>query len=236
MTQLTNPRPVIQANPTPFPQAPSGDGGPGILGAVGAAISTEWASAWFFRDAERGSLQPDPSYNPSIEDIEKLGEGIDTGLWGAFSSARSEAEALLVREQMLDVQEKRNQLRSLGYTGLALQLGAAVLDPTFILAAGGATAVSGGVGGLAAVATKADRVRRLATAGIIAGAAEGGVEAYISSQDPERDAMGILYAALGAGTFAGVGSEITTILAKRRAMLDKMDEAKRALELEEVIT
>lgn len=235
MTQLTTPRPIIQSNPTPFPQPKQASEGPGILGAIGAAISTEWAGAWLLRSGARNQIEDDPDYRPSIEDIEQLGEGIDPGLWGAFSGARSADEAQLIREQMLDVQDKRNQLRSLGYGGVALQLGAAVLDPTFILAAGGATAISGGAGGLAAVATKGNRLRRLATAGFIAGAAEGGVESYIVSQDPERDAMGILYAALGAGTFAGVGTELTTILAKRRAMLDKMDEAKRALELEEVI-
>lgn len=160
-----------------------------------------------FRQFEREGYTYDPGFslNPLRPDdtFKELTDGLDPDLWDGYEDALSMPHALKIREQLVELQDKRAKLASLGWQGTALRIGASILDPVAIAADIGVTALAGPYGGAAAFGNRANRLRRLVRGGLIASTVEGSLEAYLTTQDPERGPEDVLYAVAGAGVLGG---------------------------------
>lgn len=165
--------------------------------AVQAAIESEWSTGWAARQIDRSRFEADPSWSLTRENLEPLIEGLPPEYWEEFSSAVGQDHALKIREQLVDLSVKRQKLAELGWKGTALRIGAAVIDPVDVTIGIAAGALTGGVGAAAEIATQANRLRRLVTAGVVGSASAIPVQAYLSANDPEQDGWDVLYAGLG---------------------------------------
>lgn len=173
---------------------------PGFFQAVGDAARTEWVVPWMLRQAERGGHLPDPSFSLNDDETWKaLTNGLPEDTWESFGSAISMPHAMIIRDQMLEVTEARQRLGQMGWTGVGLNVAAAILDPVQIVA--GFT-----TGGLSHIA-KGGRVARAVRTGLVVGGTEATIEGYLASQDPDRDMYDVLWAGLG-GMALGSGADL----------------------------
>lgn len=175
--------------------------GPGLYTGLGFAVESENSIGSILRFLERQAVEPDPEFALTFEVVERFGQGIGDEYLDAFRSAESLEEMWVIRRQLLTMQESRKQLASMGLTGTALSIGAAIVDPVDIAAS---TAVAGPVGASLSVATKANRIRRIAAAGLSGAAGAASAELAIGATDPTRGPEDVLYAA-AAGVVFGAG-------------------------------
>ncbi len=176
---------------------------PGLGEGLGAAISNQWAGAWAARQISASGFARDEDFILSNSDVRALTAGLPEAFWD-FSEAVSMDHALAIRQQRLGQVRNLETLSRLGWTGMALSIGAAILDPVDIAVGAGVAALTGGTGLAPWLAGKAGRLRRLAGHGVLGAASAVPVQAYISSQDPVQDEWDVLYAALG-GAIGGAG-------------------------------
>jgi hypothetical protein len=177
---------------------------------------------------ERHQFPLDTEFNPkeyAKENKERLmamkGIDMEEALDNLGSShSREEADAhLAVMEEVFGIEQ---ELAEAGGAGLAARLTAAVLDPTDIAIAS--------ITGTAGAAVKMGRMGKILTAGLSAGAAAGGTEAVLASDNPFRDQYDVGFATLAGFT---MGSGLGALLSK--SDFDKLrklsnDEANKLLD------
>jgi hypothetical protein len=181
----------------------------GIIGTTADAINSEWSTAWIGRLIGQSGFEEDPNYTIDEEEFKRLAEGLPEDMLGEFENVRSPAHAEQIRSQLLDVADARQRLGQLGYVGGAARMIAAMTDPVDIAVGIAAGAATGGAGGVAAVATKADRIRRMVRAGLIGSAANVPNQLLISSLDPQQGPVDVLYAAAGGFIGGNLGASFT---------------------------
>jgi hypothetical protein len=175
------------------------------------ALMSEQSLAFLIRQYDRSSYASvDPTYSLTTERIKDLTQGIEPQFWEMFDDALNADHAQIIRDQALDLQERRQRLTQAGWTGTAARFGAAVLDPVALAIDAGVTTTAGPI---AAVARRGTIMARMAAGGLIAAASNVPVQAYISSQDPEQDEREVMYALggsllLGGGAWALQGARI----------------------------
>ena len=182
---------------------------PGALGAISAAVSSQWSVVSAQRMLSRSGFTFDPDWRPDGEEMRELTSDLPESYWDEFQKAISQDHALRIREQLLKQAAAREKLQSLGWVGLALEIGAAVTDPADI-------AISAAAGYLAPAALgfgTARKVQKIVRAGLIAGGTNAALEAILAETDPERDAGDVLLAAAFGfgvgGAFGSLGGKIT---------------------------
>lgn len=139
---------------------------PGLLEGAGLAIQNTWSVAAPFRAL--GYQTPDPNFRLTPEVLKEVAADVPTEYLDEFSDAVSMEHADAIRNRIMSQIETDQKLASMGGTGIALQIGASLLDPGAIAATAAIGAVTGGLGLPAAMAA---RFGKLGTIGL--GAAEG---------------------------------------------------------------
>lgn len=144
----------------------------------------------------RAAGDEDPNFRITQDLLKATAADIPDRYLDALSASNSRADYDRRVEQLRDDLEVKRKLAEMGGTGVALQLGAAVLDP-----AGWAASIAAApIGGLA----KAGKASR-----ILFGAAEGvagnlAVEGVTAAVDPTWETDRLLYAAAGGAIFGSV--------------------------------
>ena len=163
------------------------------------AVNSTWVGAFGLRSLYRGLQGSDDSFEMTPDKLKAYGEGLPDDYLPLFSDAVSHDDALQIRRNALSLYESRERLANAGYTGVALQFGAAVLDPVNL--------ATGAVAGTVGATAKASRLINMARVGLANVAAAAIPEAYLTAQDPERqnsDMLISMSAALALG--GGVGA------------------------------
>lgn len=162
-----------------------------------------------------------PDYDFRIDDklFDELSKDIDIQYWDEFSNATSKSQAFQIRQRILDAQEANKKLSTLGFTGTALRVGAAILDP----AALAADVVTFGLARPFIYANKASRYSKYIRSGFVGAGQASLVTAPVVMNDPTRDMDEIAYAALMGGA---ITSGLTRFIGPKHPDLNKFD-AKR---------
>lgn len=164
---------------------------------IGDAIRSEWVTSFLPSlidrfDGTQGTFELDP------ETLRELGQGIDEELWDEFAYARTMDDALKTRDRLMRLSQARERLSEMGWTGVGLQLAAAVLDPAFI--------VAGSFAAPAAFAAKGTRLAQMGRAAATIGGVEASLEATASVVDPQRTWVDVIVAGTAAGAFSAGGA------------------------------
>lgn len=204
----------------------------GLFRLTGDAISSQWMGAWAMRRFARRGYEADPDFNfMEQETFDHLTEGVPPDMWHQFATAVSLPHAERMREQMLDVTEKRTRLSNAGLTGTALRVGASILDPAALAISFG----TAGVGGAAVYGARLTRLQRLTRGGLVASGGELAIEGYLSTEDPQRGVRDVLYAGVG-GMVLGGGLNVVAGRGHRRALEQAAHQARRDIEFDELAT
>jgi hypothetical protein len=228
MSQVTDPLPrtvgVLPPKTTTYQQQVLAEeersrNAPGLLTAVSDAINTSWIESGFLRALQRQPYEVDPNFNPYRDDdtFNALTNGLDPSYWRAFDESTSLAHAHRIREQQLDVQGSAVRLAQAGWSGVALQFAASVLDPAAI----GAVAMTGGFAGPAVWGAKLTRLQRFVRGGALAGAENAALVGVQAAIDPNVDYKDALWAG-AVGTLIGGGINVA-IAGKMRRLADDID-------------
>lgn len=192
---------------------------PGFGQAVEDAVLSEWISSWALRQMRQTGQAFDPDFELTDDLVKQLGEGLDDDMIPRLGQAVSFEHAQVIRDQLLDVQERRQRLASLGWGGAALRMGAAMFDPVAMaVAAGGFWA-----GGAAVYGANLTRAQRFMRAGMLAAGTEGAIESYLASQDPDRGVRDVMWTGLGSFALGGVGGMWAGTALQRAAVRAKKD-------------
>lgn len=205
---------------------------PGFFEGARHAINSEQMFPWLMRNMDQRDFEFDPDFHLTDDLLKELGEGLPDEMLNGFEDAVSLPHARRIREQLLDVAESRQLLAQMGFTGTALRMGANILDPAAIAIDLGASAIPGV--NAAVYGNRLNRLQRLLRGGLLAASVEGGIEAILTTQDPERDATDIVYAATGAFILGGGANALLgSVEAPMRSMRKEIEAADaRALGLD----
>lgn len=155
-------------------------------------------------------FKPDPKYNPTdAKEWGRITQGIPPEYHVHLMEATSASQAAHKRERIME--ELRRQEALQGGSGMALSMGAAVLDP-------GAWALSAATGG-AFHLTKLSRLQRFLAGGATAAGENMALEAMLANVQNTRDSSDIMYAG-GLGFLLG-GSISAALKPREIANLNK---------------
>lgn len=196
----------------------------------GEQLSTAWDTestvAALLKEIGAPDLAPDPSYNiADPAEWKRITQDIPPEYHKALLTAVSKGHADYKRQQLK--QELANSQKLQGASGLAAQLGVAVLDP-------GALALDALLGPAAAI-SKAKRMERFFRGGAAAGVSNAAVEAYLNRNQELRDASDVAFA--GALGF-GLGGAFSALLKPKeaRALNEKANQLVTDVELDVIRT
>jgi len=171
------------------------------------------------RLANKKELEPDFNFkiNELTDDeFNDLTKDIDESLWDEFGSSSSLANAYQIKRRLLDFQEKEKKLATLGKTGVALRVGAALLDlPALVL-----DGVTFGAARPFIYANKASRISKYIRGGMVGAGQAGLVTAPTIAADPTRDMEDLGYAMMFGGAVTG---SLTKFLAPKHPIVNKFD-------------
>ena len=181
--------------------------------------------------------QLDPEFELTDERFDQLTQGIPEDRWDIFEDAVSDDHAQRLRERTLTSIKDRENLAAYGWTGVGLELAAAVTDVPAIAA----TIATEGALGPAIWGAKASRLGRAFRSATVAAPTSAGIEAYLVAQNPNKDPYDILFAAAGGALLSGaVGAtkfgktsadeyKEALIAVQREAHLAQVSETARAM-------
>lgn len=172
----------------------------GILEGAKLAIQNTWSIAAPFRGL--GHQTPDPDFKVTPEVLKQVAGEVPTEYLDEFVGAVSMEHAEAIRSRILRQMETDQKLASMGNKGIALQVGASLLDPGAWAATAIIGAATGGVGLPAAVAARFGRAGKIAL-----GAAEGvagnlAVDLPLMATNPLMERSELMYS-IGTGIVMG---------------------------------
>jgi hypothetical protein len=190
--------------------------GYGGWAAMQDAASLEWGLGSLLNSRE---FKYDPRFEENRDEIIKeLSDGLPSDWIADLSDAVSEEHARNIRAKLQEQMDAEKRLGSLGWKGVGLRVGAALLDPV-ALAAGVAT---DGIAAPLIAAHKASRLKRALLAGTAGGTAELGVTGVLD-KDQHMDAQDYAFAAMGGFAIGGAfGATRRGLLAEEEAALSAM--------------
>ena len=196
---------------------------PGLLEGAGLAIQNNWSIAAPFRAL--GYQAPDPDFRLTEDNLKVFARDIPDQLVSEFSDAVSEDHAEAIRNRILKQMETDRKLASMGTTGVALQVGASLLDPGAIAATAAIGAATGGLGLPAALAA---RFGKLGTIGL--GMAEGvagnlATDIPLMMTNPTMKAADLKYSVASGVLMGGAFSafrKASPMLAAENAQIDEI--------------
>ncbi|MCG7494711.1 hypothetical protein [Thalassobius sp. Cn5-15] len=143
------------------------------------AANEEWIGLNVASQLGRPEFTPDPEFRLSDDLWKEVTDGLDDAYHSGLHTATSEAHLRALSAQMQGEQRVDRELGSLGWGGVGLRLGAAILDPVAIAA----SAVTEGVAAPVIYGAKVGRVGRALRAGTAAGATNAALDGYLATQD-----------------------------------------------------
>lgn len=172
-------------------------------GLVADAVSVNWPELSVFRQFKRDAASHDPWWELDEQKLERLGAGLPTAYLPELGEAESEAEALIIRDQLLSLHQSRQELSQAGTTGTILQAAASIVSPVQV-----GLALSTGGTGTAARLTWSGRALAAAQTGLAVGLPNAAMESVRASVDPEVGTLDVLTA--GASGFGfGAAADLT---------------------------
>ncbi len=189
---------------------------------ISLAIQQEQILPSILKSASQEELEPNYDFRIDDKLFDELSKDIDIKYWDEFSNASSKAQAFQIRQRILDAQEANKKLSTLGFTGTALRVGAAILDP----AALAADAVTFGLARPFIYAKKASRISKYIRGGLVGAGQAAGITAPVVMNDPTRDIDEIGYAALMGGA---ITSGLTRFIGPKHPDLNRFDAKSKEL-------
>lgn len=168
-----------------------------LFGAVGSAFREQSTLYTMFNNTL--GYQLDPDFELTDEMFDELTKDLPQDRWDVFEDAVSYDHAKKLRERTLLSIKDRQNLAAYGWTGTALELGAAVTD----LPAIAATIATEGALGPAIWGAKATRLGRAFRSASVAAPTSAAIEAYLVAQNPNKDPYDILFATAGGALLSG---------------------------------
>lgn len=172
---------------------------PGLIEAAGIAIDEQWVANTMLRQIGQGDFAPDPNFQFSDELWAEVTEGLPEGYHEVFGEATSAAHARALAESTRNSFDRDVKLAQLGWGGIGLQVGAAILDPVALAA----TAATEGALGPVIYGAKISRLSRAVLSGTTAAATNMAVDGYLISQDPVGRWSDLAYSAAGGFLIGG---------------------------------
>lgn len=151
-------------------------------------------------------LPDDPEYQVSPDEFDKATKGIPTEYLGELEDVQSHEQLVHQSGEIRESLERRRQLSSAGFTGLAATLGASIFNEENAVITAGSLVTGSAVGdvGLGLKATRFARLARSTLAGSAAGAGENAaIQAYIAHQSETQGTDSVLSAAALGGALGG---------------------------------
>ena len=143
---------------------------------------------------------PNPNFRYSKELWKEMTDGIDPAFHDVFEEAVSEAHARTLRSKTLGLMESERILSGFGFGGTGLRILAAILDPAAI----GLSIATEGLAAPYIYGAKISRMAMVLRAGLTAAGTNAGLEAFLLTQNPTKDARDLIFAATG-GLILGSG-------------------------------
>jgi hypothetical protein len=169
----------------------------GLLGAGFMLAPT----AQFIYDLGGLQYDEDPAWNPTAQDIEQIGTGLEPKYWPFLATARSADHAQYLRQQMFDRQTADEIVSQNGWSGTGAWFLGQVLDPSFVIGTAGAGAL------LRAPIIAATGSRAAAEAAVgVAGMA--GPQLYMQATDPTVEVRETVFALSSAALLGGLAGGI----------------------------
>ena len=183
---------------------------------ISLAIQQEQILPSLLKSYSRPELEPNYDFRLDDETFDELSKDIDPQYWDEFSNATSLGQAYQIKQRILDSQEANKKLATLGFTGTALRLGAAILDPTALVA----DAVTFGFARPFIYANKAARYSKYFRSGLVGAGQASLITAPVVLNDPTRDIEEIGYAALMGGA---ITSGLTRFMGPKNSYINDFD-------------
>lgn len=189
---------------------------------ISLAIQQEQILPSLLKSYSRPELEPNYDFRLDDETFDKLSKDIDPQYWEEFSNATSLGQAYQIKQRILDSQEANKKLATLGFTGTALRLGAAILDPTALVA----DAVTFGFARPFIYAKKAARYSKYFRSGLVGAGQASLITAPVVLNDPTRDVEEIGYAAIMGGA---ITSGLTRFMGPKNSYINDFDAKSKEL-------
>jgi len=170
----------------------------------------------------RPELEPNYDFRLDDETFDDLSKDINPEYWDEFSNATSLGQAYQIKQRLLDSQETNKKLATLGFTGTALRIGAAILDPIALTA----DAVTFGFARPFIYANKAARFSKYIRSGLVGAGQASLITAPVILNDPTRDIEEIGYAAIMGGA---ITSGLTRFLGPKHPDINIFDAKSKEL-------
>ena len=189
---------------------------------ISLAIQQEQILPSLLKSYSRPELEPNYDFRLDDETFDELSKDIDPQYWEEFSNATSLGQAYQIKQRILDSQEANKKLSTLGFTGTALRLGAAILDPTALVA----DAVTFGFARPFIYANKAARYSKYFRSGLVGAGQASLITAPVVLNDPTRDVEEIGYAAIMGGA---ITSGLTRFMGPKNSYINDFDSKSKEL-------
>ena len=183
---------------------------------ISLAIQQEQILPSILKANSRPDLEPNYDFRLDDETFDELSKDINPEYWDEFSNATSLGQAYQIKQRILDSQEANKKLATLGFTGTALRVGSAILDPTALIA----DAVTFGIARPFIYANRAIRYSKYLRAGLVGAGQASLITAPVILNDPTRDIEEIGYAAIMGGA---ITSGLTRFLGPKHPDINKFD-------------
>lgn len=163
------------------------------------AVDEGWVATNVARQMGREDHPIDPDFQFNDELWSELTDGLAEPYQEALQDSTSEAHARALAAELRRAQEVDQKLGAMGWEGIGLRIGAAMLDPVAI----GASILSEGAAAPVIYGAKVGRLGRFLRAGTAAAAVNAGIDGYLVSQDPTAQWEDIAYSAAAGFVLGG---------------------------------
>ncbi len=183
---------------------------------ISLAIEQEQILPSILKSFSEPELEPNYDFRLDDETFDEITKDVNPEYWDEFSNASSMKQAFQIKKRILDAQDANQKLKTLGFTGTALRVGAAILDPAALVA----DAVTFGFARPFIYAKKAARYSKYIRGGAVGAGQASLVTAPVIMNDPTRDLEEIAYAAMMGGA---ITSGLTRFLGPKHPDINKFD-------------
>lgn len=200
----------------------------GFWEGAGMAVDEEWIATNVYRQMGREDFAIDTSDWFNKEVWTAATDGLDPAYHGPLKGAHSAAHLQAMSQELRRQQEVDAKLGSMGWQGIGLRFGAAILDPVAI----GVSALTEGAAAPVIYGAKVGKLSRFLRAGTAAGAVNAGIDGYLASQDPTMGLEDVATsAAVGfilGGTFGALRGKTPEDQAMSEALLRDLQDGEGA--------
>lgn len=193
------------------------------------AIDEQWVSQSVLRQLGKESFIGPDDYQMSDDVFKEVKQGLPEDYLSVFEESVSDEHARVIAENARKSYEADQKMAKLGWKGIGLNIGAAMLDPVAI----GLSAATEGVAAPFIYGAKIGRLGRAVRAGALAAGTNVALDSYLISQDPVGKWEDLVYSAAGGfilGSAAGAlrRSPVDHDLARTAAAFIKEQDTKAA--------